>query len=226
MTNSPPREAPIVAFGITVNGEPRQVAVDVRTTLLDLLTSRSALMHHLRKEVYAAPERVDAALLDHLYALHRDTFLRHGHEPYLTRAFFGEIARTLPQSLMVKLAVYQRAIVAVAIFFVSPEALFGRYWGGAADYHSLHFEACYHQGIEFCIERGIARFEPGTQGEHKVSRGFEPQLTWSAHFIADRQFRAAIAQYLEREGAAVESYALEVQEHVPYRRRRGLGERA
>jgi predicted N-acyltransferase len=165
---------------------------------------------------------LDDALLDYLYALHRDTFLRHGHEPYLTRAFFGEIARTLPESFMVKLAVHQRAIVAVAIFFLSPEALFGRYWGAAADYHSLHFEACYHQGIEFCIERGIARFEPGTQGEHKVSRGFEPAITWSGHYIADLQFRAAIADYLRREGEAVDAYALEVQGHVPYRGRRTL----
>ena len=163
---------------------------------------------------------LEAALLDHIYALHRDTFLRHGHEPYLTRAFFSEIARTLPESFMVKLAVYQRAIVAVAIFFISPQALFGRYWGAAADYHSLHFEACYHQGIEFCIERGIARFEPGTQGEHKVSRGFEPAITWSGHYIADLQFRAAIADYLRREGEAVDAYALEVQGHVPYRGRR------
>ncbi|GAC1455434.1 MAG: GNAT family N-acetyltransferase [Steroidobacteraceae bacterium] len=165
---------------------------------------------------------LDAALLDHVYGLHRDTFVRHGHEPYLTRAFFSEIARTLPESWLVKLAIYQRAVVAVAIFFVSPAALYGRYWGAAADYHSLHFEACYHQGIELCIERGIARFEPGTQGEHKVSRGFEPAITWSGHYIADLQFRAAIADYLRREGAAVDAYALEVQGHVPFRGRRTL----
>ena len=89
---------------------------------------------------------------------------------------------------MVKLALHgARAVVAAAIFFFCEQALFGRYWGAAADYHSLHFETCYHQGIEFCIERRIARFEPGTQGEHKVSRGFEPAITWSAHFIADAQ---------------------------------------
>ncbi len=163
---------------------------------------------------------LDAPLLERIYALHRDTFLRHGHEPYLTPEFFAEVARRLPESLMVKLAVHGRTVVAAAIFFWWQEALYGRYWGAAADHHSLHFEACYHQGIEFCIERGIARFEPGTQGEHKVSRGFEPVLTWSAHFIADRQFRAAIAEFLTREGAAVENYALEVQEHVPYRGRR------
>jgi len=166
---------------------------------------------------------LDEALLDRIYALHRDTFLRHGHEPYLTREFFSEVARTMPESLMVKLALRGRTVVAAAVFFVSAHALFGRYWGAAADYHSLHFEACYHQGIEFCIERGIGRFEPGTQGEHKVSRGFEPAITWSAHYIADPAFRSAIGEYLEREGAAVEAYALEVQGHVPYRGRRSLG---
>lgn len=170
--------------------------------------------------------QLDEPLLDHVYALHRDTFLRHGHEPYLTRAFFGEIARTLPEALMVKLALHAGTVVAAAIFFVSADALFGRYWGAAADYHSLHFETCYHQGIEFCIERGLARFEPGTQGEHKVSRGFEPTLTWSAHYIADVQFRAAIGDYLAQEGAAVEAYAHEVQTHVPYRGRRATGPRA
>ena len=165
---------------------------------------------------------LDAPLLERIYALHRDTFVRHGHEPYLTPAFFAEIARRLPEALMVKLALHGRTLVAVAVFFRSEDTLYGRYWGAAADFHSLHFETCYHQGIEFCIEHGLQRFEPGTQGEHKVSRGFEPRLTWSAHFIADRQFRGAIAQYLEREGAAVENYALEVQEHVPYRGRRTM----
>jgi predicted N-acyltransferase len=155
-----------------------------------------------------------------VYAFHRDTFLRHGHEPYLTRAFFTEAARTLGDALMVKLAVHSGTPVAAAIFFWCQDALFGRYWGAAADYNSLHFETCYHQGIEFCIERGIARFEPGTQGEHKVSRGFEPAITWSAHYIANRQFRDAIADYLEREGESVDAYAEEIQGHVPYRGRR------
>jgi hypothetical protein len=160
---------------------------------------------------------LDKRLLDQVYALHRDTFWRHGHEPYLSRAFFGEIAETLGDAFMVKVAMRARAPVAVAVFFWCPQALFGRYWGAAADFHSLHFEACYHQGIEFCIERGIERFEPGTQGEHKVSRGFEPALTWSAHFIRDARFRAAIGAYLEREGESVDEYAAAVQAHVPYR---------
>jgi uncharacterized protein len=169
---------------------------------------------------------LDEALLDRIYELHRDTFLRHGHEPYLTRTFFSDVARALPESLMVKLARLGRTVVAAAVFFCSREALFGRYWGAAADYHSLHFETCYHQGIEFCIERRLARFEPGTQGQHKVSRGFEPAITWSAHYIADPEFRAAIGEYLVREGAAVEAYALAVQGHVPYRARRAGGQSA
>jgi len=161
---------------------------------------------------------LDEHTLDQVYAFHRDTFLRHGHEPYLTRAFFSEAARSLGESLMVKLAVHAGAPVAAAIFFWSREALFGRYWGSSSDYNSLHFEACYHQGIEFCIEHGVARFEPGTQGEHKVSRGFEPTMTWSAHYITHRRFRDAIEDYLEREGASVDAYADEVQNHVPYKR--------
>jgi len=163
---------------------------------------------------------LDARLLDRVYAFHRDTFLRHGHEPYLTRAFFDEITRTLGDALMVKIALRAGKPVAAAIFFWSPQTLYGRYWGSEADYHSLHFEACYHQGIEFCIERGVRRFEPGTQGEHKVSRGFEPTITWSAHWITNPRFREAIRDYLAREGEAIDAYAAEVQSHVPYRDRR------
>ncbi len=161
---------------------------------------------------------LDAELLDQIYGFHRETFLRHGHEPYLTRAFFGEIARTLGDALMVKIAMHGARAVAAAVFFWSEAALWGRYWGAAGEYHSLHFETCYHQGIEFCIERGIERFEPGTQGEHKVSRGFEPRLTWSAHDIRDARFRAAIGESLEREADWVEGYVGEVREHVPFRK--------
>ena len=160
---------------------------------------------------------LDGRLLDRVYAFHRDTFLRHGHEPYLTRAFFAEIARTLGDALMVKVALHSGRPVAAAIFFRSNDTLFGRYWGAEAEYHSLHFETCYHQGVEYCIEHGLTHFEPGTQGEHKVARGFEPAITWSAHFIADPRFRAAIDDYLDREGAAIDAYADEVRAHVPYR---------
>ena len=161
---------------------------------------------------------IGAALLDTVYDFHRSTFLRHGHEPYLSREFFSEIARSMGEALMIKIAFLKAKPVAAAVFFWCQEALYGRYWGAAEEHHSLHFETCYHQGIEFCIERGIRRFEPGTQGEHKVARGFAPTLTWSAHYIGDRRFRSAVRDYLVREGAAVDAYATQVGEHVPYRR--------
>jgi len=153
-----------------------------------------------------------------LYPLYADTFARHGHAPYLTHGFFLELARTLPDRLMLKVATFQGEAVGLAIFLVGNDTLYGRYWGTSGNYHSLHFETCYHQGIDYCIERGLARFEPGTQGEHKVARGFEPVTVYSNHWIADRRFAAAIGQYLEREGAEVERYAEMVREHVPFKR--------
>jgi predicted N-acyltransferase len=155
--------------------------------------------------------------IDEVYDLHRDTFLRHGHEPYLTRAFFRALPCAIGEHFMVKRARLGDETVAAAVFYWSADALYGRYWGTREQFHSLHFELCYHQGIEFCIERGISRFEPGTQGEHKVSRGFVPQKTWSAHWIVDPRFRAAIGDYLRREGLHMDEYAREIEKHVPFR---------
>jgi uncharacterized protein len=155
--------------------------------------------------------------LGRAYDLHRDTFLRHGHEPYLTRAFFAAVAKNPDSGLVVTLAVRGDEIVATAICFVGGDTLYGRYWGAAEEFHSLHFETCYHQGIEYCIQHGLARFEPGTQGEHKISRGFEPTLTWSAHYIAEPRFRSAIADYLQREARNVDEYLEAARRHVPYK---------
>jgi predicted N-acyltransferase len=160
---------------------------------------------------------LDRRTIDEVYDLHRDTFLRHGHEPYLTRAFFRAMPASLGDAFMVKRARLRQHTVAAAVFFWNRDALYGRYWGANEDFHSLHFETCYHQGVDFCIERGIARFEPGTQGEHKISRGFVPSSTWSMHWIVDPRFRAAIGDYLRRESAHVDQYAREVDLHVPYR---------
>ena len=162
-------------------------------------------------------DELDVAQLDLVHDLHRRTFVDRGHEPYLTRAFFRAIAPRLGRRMMVKLAVLAGQPVAAAVFFRSRSALYGRYWGALADFHSLHFETCYHQGIEYCIEHGIERFEPGTQGEHKVARGFEPSLTWSAHYVADERFREALQDFLAREAPAVDAYAEEIDAHTPFR---------
>jgi hypothetical protein len=153
-----------------------------------------------------------------VYAFYADTFHRHGHQPYLNLDFFRRIAAAMPNALMLKVARIGAEPIAVAIFFVGGEALYGRYWGAGGNFHSLHFEACYYQGIEYCIEKGLQRFEPGTQGEHKVPRGFVPTLTHSAHYIADSRFAAAIRDYAEREARGVDTYAAAVNEHVPYHR--------
>jgi predicted N-acyltransferase len=153
-----------------------------------------------------------------VYEFYADTFYRHGHEPYLNLKFFKLIAASLPERLMLKVARQGRRPIAVAIFFVGEDTLFGRYWGAGGNYHSLHFETCYYQGIDYCIEKRLRRFEPGTQGEHKVPRGFVPTLTSSAHYIVDERFAAAIREFAAREARGVDSYAAAVNEHVPYHR--------
>jgi predicted N-acyltransferase len=165
-----------------------------------------------------AGHELDAREWRAVHALHADTFRRHGHDPYLSLPFFEEVSRTLPGQPVVLLARAGRDIVATAIFFRGRDTLYGRYWGAAGDFHSLHFEACYHQGIEYCIANGLQRFEPGTQGEHKLARGFAPAFTRSAHEIADPRFAQAIARFLEEERAAVRAYAREAGQHVPFRR--------
>jgi predicted N-acyltransferase len=161
---------------------------------------------------------MDEAAWRVIYRFYADTFHRHGHEPYLNLQFFKLVAASLPECMMLKVARHGREPIAVAIFFVGEDALFGRYWGAGGNYHSLHFEACYHQGIEYCIAKGLQRFEPGTQGEHKVPRGFVPTITSSAHDIVDERFAAAIRDFAAREARGVANYAAAVNEHVPYQR--------
>jgi uncharacterized protein len=161
---------------------------------------------------------MDDARWKAVYAFYADTFHRHGHDPYLNLRFFKLLAAALPDRMMLKVARIGPDPIAAAIFFVGDDALYGRYWGAGGNYHSLHFETCYYQGIEYCIEKGLARFEPGTQGEHKVPRGFVPTLMSSAHFVADRRFAAAIRDFAAREARGVDAYAAAVNEHTPYHR--------
>jgi predicted N-acyltransferase len=153
-----------------------------------------------------------------VYEFYADTFYRHGHEPYLNLHFFKLVSARMPERVMLKIARQGKTPIALAIFFVGEDALYGRYWGAGGNYHSLHFETCYYQGIEYCIEHGLRSFEPGTQGEHKVPRGFVPTLTSSAHYITDQRFAAAIRDFAGREARGVDHYAAAVNEHVPYHR--------
>ena len=157
---------------------------------------------------------------DALMPLYASSFWRRGREPYLGRAFFEEVARVLPNRLVVVIAMHAREPIATAICFRGDDTLYGRYWGSSGRYHSLHFETCYYQGIDYCIENGLARFEPGTQGEHKIARGFVPVETWSAHWLSHPQFNAAIDDYIGRERDYIDDYIDAVNAHVPYRKTR------
>jgi predicted N-acyltransferase len=154
---------------------------------------------------------------DAVFEFYSRTFWRRGREPYLNRSFFAAVAATMPENLLIVLARHGGAPIAAAICFRSETTLYGRYWGSAGDYHSLHFETCYYQGIDYCIREGLERFEPGTQGEHKVARGFVPRPTWSCHWLRDRSFHRAVGSFLERETHHVDAYIDEIGEHVPYR---------
>ncbi|HHO68747.1 MAG TPA: N-acetyltransferase [Gammaproteobacteria bacterium] len=159
----------------------------------------------------------DEEQLATMHAFYRATFDRKWGHATLTEGFFRDIARDMGDQLVLVFAHLGTEAVAGAICLRSADTLYGRHWGCRADYHSLHFEACYYQGIDYCIRHGLARFEPGAQGEHKISRGFLPTPTWSAHWIADSGFRGAIGRFLEQETPAMREYIEDMSEHSPYK---------
>jgi hypothetical protein len=168
--------------------------------------------------VSLAGESIERPLWESIFGFSERTFLLHGNAHYLNAGFLAEVARRCPGSVVVKLAERDGVPVAAAIFFQGGDALYGRYWGAAAQEDSLHFEACYYQGIEHSIAHGLETFDPGTQGEHKLARGFEPTLTRSAHWLVHEGFMAAVARYLERERAAVAEYVATAAQHLPFQR--------
>ncbi len=152
-----------------------------------------------------------------MHDFYRTTFERKSGIPTLSLAFFLDISRSMGDQVILVFAHHGRKVVAGAILLRGAQALYGRHWGCLDDYHSLHFETCYYQGIEYCIEHGLTLFEPGAQGEHKISRGFLPTLTWSAHWIEDERFRGAIRRYLDEEHAWMLEYRDELQQTSPFR---------
>ena len=153
-----------------------------------------------------------------IYPLVSRTFMRRGSMPYFNLAFFEQISSSIPDKILVILAEVSDETIAAAVFFVGKDTLYGRYWGSTGHYNSLHFETCYYQGIDYCIEHGLSTFEPGTQGEHKISRGFLPATTYSAHWLAQAAFFDAIGTYVAEEARHVDRYMDAVDEHSPYRK--------
>ena len=160
---------------------------------------------------------IDAKTWSEVYRLISRTFMLRGSMPYYSEAFFRGLSEQIAEGILVILAEIGDKAVAAAVFFESDDRLYGRYWGSDGHYDSLHFETCYYQGIDYCIESGKKIFEPGTQGEHKISRGFSPVSTWSAHWLAHPQFSDAIEGYLDEEGKHVDRYIETVDARTPYK---------
>lgn len=162
-------------------------------------------------------DQLDDTLWSVVYALISRTFMRRGSLPYFNEEFFRSVSQQLPENILVVLAEKDANTVAAAVFFESKQVLYGRYWGSDGHYDALHFETCYYQGIDYCIANEIQTFEPGTQGEHKISRGFSPETTWSAHWLAHPEFADAISRYLDEEARHVDRYMDAVDSRSPYK---------
>ena len=163
-------------------------------------------------------EAISEAHWDAFWRFYQDTGARKWGRPYLTRSFFTLLGQAMPDKVLLVLALRDGRPVAGALNLIGADALYGRYWGCNEDIPFLHFELCYYQAIDFAIANGLARVEAGAQGEHKLARGYGPVPTWSAHYIADAGFRAAVAEFVERERRAVEQEIAFLGEMTPFRK--------
>jgi predicted N-acyltransferase len=155
----------------------------------------------------------------HFYQFYQATYLkRSGHGGYLSADFFILLKRTMAKQLMLVTATKDQEMVGAALYLKDENSLYGRYWGSYSEDEFLHFEACYYQGIEYCIKHGLKYFDPGVQGEHKLQRGFEPYFTYSNHWIVHPEFRQAINQFLKDEPAHIEEYFSYTQTRLPYKK--------
>ena len=153
---------------------------------------------------------------DAMWTFYQDTGSRKWGEPYLTRDFFDIVGERMGDEIVLFLAYRGSRPIAGALNFVGKDTLYGRYWGAIEEVSFLHFELCYYQAIEWAIENGLSSVEAGAQGEHKISRGYEPVITRSAHFISDRAFRQAVSDFLDTERAAIASEIEWLRRELPY----------
>ena len=162
---------------------------------------------------------ITVEMMEIFYQFYQVTYLKRGMRGYLNFDFFKTIIRVIPESIMLVLAENKSGnFVAGALNFYDDKKLYGRYWGCLEEYDSLHFETCYYQGIEFCIENGLESFDPGVQGEHKIKRGFCPIETYSAHWIKDIRFKEAIDDFLEKERAHILEYNQDRKVLLPFKK--------
>ena len=164
-------------------------------------------------------EAIDTGLWDFFHACYTLTYEAHGSTPYLTRAFFADMAGTMAPHWLMFVAWRDGRRIAASLVAIDRDTktAWGRYWGATEHVPCLHFEACYYQPLAWCIAEGFERFEGGAQGEHKMARGLLPVRTSSAHWLRDSRFADAVADFLAREGSGIEAYVDELRERNPFR---------
>jgi predicted N-acyltransferase len=155
---------------------------------------------------------------DAFWIFYQDTGARKWGQPYLTRSFFSLLGQRMADRLLLVFALHEGEPIAGALNLIGADTLYGRYWGAVAEVPHLHFEICYYQAIDFAIAHGLARVEAGAQGSHKLSRGYRPVPTYSAHYLADPHLRDAVAHYLEAERRAVVDEIAALDEMGPFRK--------
>ena len=194
---------------------------------LDSLASRKRKMIRRERRDALAPgieiERLRGAAIrpehwEAFFDFYVDTGSRKWGRPYLTRAFFETVGRTMADRILLVMAKRNGRYIAGAINFIGDDALYGRNWGAIEEHPFLHFEVCYYQAIEWAIDNRLKRVEAGAQGEHKLARGYRAVPTYSAHQIPDRRFARAIDDYLTRERVAVDAALDEYAEHAPFKK--------
>jgi predicted N-acyltransferase len=181
----------------------------------------------IRKERAAAVDGLEIRALrgtditpvewDAMWAFYQDTGSRKWGRPYLTREFFELIGERMGDSVLLFLALRGGQPIAGALNFLGAETIYGRYWGATEELPFLHFELCYYRAVEWAIDHGLSQVQAGAQGEHKIARGYEPVITRSAHFIPNRSFREAVADFLETERAAMATEVEWLRRDLPYR---------
>ena len=162
-------------------------------------------------------DQMDDDLLEFFYQCYVNTYHEHWSSPYLNLDFFKQIKKSMPDKLLWILAYRDNDPIACAMNMLGEDSLFGRYWGSNQFISGLHFETCYSQAVEYCIQHRIARFEGGAQGIHKMARGLLPTPTWSAHWIADPRFSDAIKRFLDEERSSIEHFREELVNHTPFK---------
>jgi predicted N-acyltransferase len=189
---------------------------------------RKALKKERREAVSAGVtiERLTGADIteahwDAFFAFYKDTGNRKWGSPYLNRRFFSMIGESMRDDLLLIMCSRAGRMIAGALNVIGGDTLYGRYWGCLENHPFLHFETCYYQAIDYAIAHGLSRVEAGAQGEHKLARGYVPQITHSLHYLAHPGLRRAVAQFLEQEREAVEEEARYLAELAPFRKRGG-----